>query len=73
LHGQRKHPPLIGNAIKKDILSFDGQGGLRELWKFHENKILSVPVDDAGCWTDIDTFEQYMRCVSRYQTATGKS
>ncbi len=73
LCGQRKHPPLIGSAVKSDILSFVGQGGLRELWKYHEDKIITVPVDDVGCWTDIDTFEQYLRCVSRYQSENIKS
>ena len=72
LCGQRKHPPLIGSRFIKEILSFNGQGGLRELWKYHEDKILTAPVDDVGCWTDIDTFEQYIRCVSRYQTTIVK-
>jgi len=73
LCGQRKHPPLISREMIGEILNYQGRGGLRELWKYHEDKILAVPVDDEGCWTDIDTFEQYHRCVSRYQSETIKS
>ncbi|MEA4894218.1 MAG: nucleotidyltransferase family protein [Oscillospiraceae bacterium] len=72
LSGQRKHPPLISSMLIPDILSYQGPGGLRDMWKYHEDKIITVPVDDVGCWTDIDTFEQYLRCISRYQSETIK-
>ena len=67
LEGYRKHPPLIDSRFIPDILRYDGTEGLRGFWKLHEDKIVTVPVDDAGCRTDLDTFEQYSRCVQRYQ------
>ena len=67
LEGYRKHPPLIDRRFIPEILHYEGQEGLRGLWRPHEDAIVTVPVDDTGCWTDIDTFAQYTRCVQRYQ------
>ena len=46
-----------------DILSFYGDGGLRGLWKLHEDEIIEVPVDDIGVSIDLDTQEQYKECI----------
>ena len=67
LDGYRKHPPLIGAALIPEILRYDGENGLRGFWALHEDKIVTAAVDDAGCWTDLDTFAQYSRCIQRYQ------
>lgn len=67
LDGYRKHPPLIHSSFIPEILSYNGPGGLRGFWQLHEDAVVTVPVDDMGCWTDLDTFEQYFRCVHRYQ------
>lgn len=67
LEGYRKHPPLIGGRFIPLILDYDGAEGLRGFWRLHEDAVITVPVDDVGCWTDIDTFAQYTRCVQRYQ------
>lgn len=67
LEGYRKHPPLIDSRFIPDILHYDGAEGLRGFWKLHEDAVVTVPVDDVGCWTDLDTFAQYSRCVQRYQ------
>lgn len=67
LEGYRKHPPLIDSRFIPEILRYEGQEGLRGFWKVHEDAIVTVPVDDVGCWTDLDTFAQYSRCVQRYQ------
>lgn len=67
LEGYRKHPPLIDSRFIPDILRYEGQEGLRGFWKLHEDAIVTVPVDDVGCWTDLDTFAQYSRCVQRYR------
>lgn len=63
LDGIRKHPPLIRFTFQNEIMEYSGQGGLRELWKYHENEIVGVSVDDIGCWTDLDTYEQYSNCI----------
>lgn len=67
LDGYRKHPPLIDSRFIPEILNYHGSEGLRGFWKLHEEAIVTVPVDDVGCWTDLDTFTQYVRCVQKYQ------
>ena len=65
LDGYRKHPPLIDCAFIPGICSYQGSDGLRGFWRLHEDAIATVPVDDAGCWTDLDTYEQYRACLQR--------
>ena len=68
LEGCRKHPLLIDSRFIPEIRRYEGPEGLRGFWKLHEDAIVTVPVDDVGCWTDLDTFAQYARCVQRYRT-----
>lgn len=72
LDGYRKHPPLISSAFIPAICAYRGQDGLRGFWKEHEYAITTVAVDDAGCWTDLDTYEQYCRCLRSLSAAAGK-
>lgn len=58
LEGYRKHPPLISNSCKSDILEFQGSG-LRALWSSYENEILEVATEDIGCRIDVDVREDY--------------
>lgn len=62
----RKHPPLIDYRFRDLILEFEGEGGLRQLWKQQEDSIIQVPVDDDGVWIDLDTREDYEICISRF-------
>lgn len=71
LEGYRKHPPLIDRVFIPEIRNYQGEGGLRTFWKLHEDKIETVAVDDIGCWTDLDTFEQYFSCINRYKSKGG--
>ncbi len=66
LEGYRKHPPLIDYGFRDLILQFEGEGGLRQIWKLEEDSIIHVPVDDDGVWMDLDTMEDYEVCISRY-------
>lgn len=68
LSGYRKHPPLIDSRFIPDILSFSGEGGLRGLWRLHEDAVTELPVDDAGVWIDLDTREQYNNCKTKYES-----
>ncbi|WP_315078182.1 nucleotidyltransferase family protein [uncultured Clostridium sp.] len=61
VEGHRKHPPLVSKTYIPDILRFESDGGLRELWKSFELDILSIPVDDMGCTIDVDTKVQYKK------------
>jgi CTP:molybdopterin cytidylyltransferase MocA len=59
LDGHRKHPPLISSKLIPEILDFHGEGGVREIWKRHENQIGTVEVCDPGVWIDLDTPKDY--------------
>lgn len=61
--GYRKHPPLISAACIPEILSFQEDGGLRQLWRRMEDRIQTVPVDDVGCTIDVDFPEDYVRVL----------
>ena len=67
IDGYKKHPPLISIELVKDILEFNSDGGLREMWKELDSEIITVPVDDLGCNLDVDTKSQYIN-VCKYMT-----
>lgn len=67
LEGYRKHPPLVDYRVVPEILSFGGEGGLRQLWKEQESIIRTVSVDDRGVWIDLDTQEDYNNCKEHYE------
>lgn len=67
LNGYRKHPPLVDFRLVPEILSFDGEGGLRQFWKERESIIRTVSVDDEGVWVDLDTREDYDKCKEQYE------
>lgn len=61
IDGYRKHPPLISIDCIPRILQFEGQGGLRELWRKMENEIEYFSVSDLGCTMDADTPEDFKK------------
>lgn len=67
LDGFRKHPPLVDYRLVPEIESYNGEGGLRRLWKQHEALIRTVAVDDTGVWVDLDTPEDYKNCKDQYE------
>lgn len=67
LDGYRKHPPLVDSRLIPQILSFSGEGGLRQFWKEREAIIRTVSVDDEGVWVDLDTREDYAKCKEQYE------
>ena len=69
LGGYRKHPPLVDARLIPEILAFQDSGGLRRLWRQHEELILTVPVDDEGVWVDLDTQQDYQVCRQAYEFA----
>lgn len=69
LEGRQKHPPLIHSDFIPAILNYCGEGGLRRIWVQYPEYVAEVPVDDPGVWIDIDTRQEYERCISRYQPA----
>lgn len=67
LDGYRKHPPLIDARLIPAILAFDGDDGLRALWKRYESESRAVAVDDDGVWVDLDTPAEYQACRQKYE------
>lgn len=59
LNGCWKHPPLIDCRLMPELLAYEGGGGLRELWRRHEEWIATVSVDDEGTCVDMDTPQDY--------------
>lgn len=59
--GKRKHPPLVSYDCIRDILSYEGDNGLRGIWHRFEEQTDLVTVDDDGCRIDADTMEDYER------------
>lgn len=52
---RRGHPPLINSKLINKILSYSGQGGLREFLRSYENQAISIPVEDPFIRLDADT------------------
>lgn len=52
---RRGHPPLINSKLIDEILSYSGQGGLREFLRSYENQAISIPVEDPFIRLDADT------------------
>jgi len=57
--GQRGHPPLISRELFAEVISGDGEGGLRALLQRYETD--EVAVADEGILLDMDTPEDYAR------------
>lgn len=68
LDGRRKHPPLVDFRLVPELLAYDGEDGLRGLWRRHEEWIRTVPVDDEGVRIDLDTRTDYRSCREKFDT-----
>lgn len=62
--GERGHPPLISADCIPAILAHDGSGGLRQALLQFEVQARTIDVQDAGCVTDMDSWEDYQRCLA---------
>jgi molybdenum cofactor cytidylyltransferase len=54
VHGRRGHPVGFSAAFRQQLLALEGDFGARALLAAHADRILSVPVDDAGVLHDVD-------------------
>lgn len=59
--GTRGHPPLIATAYRDAILSWRGNGGLKEMLMQYESDSETVETGDKGILLDMDTPEDYER------------
>lgn len=67
IDGRRKHPPLISASCADDIRAYDGQDGLRGIWRQYAGHIAEVAVDDEGCLIDADTKQDFNRLARYFQ------
>jgi CTP:molybdopterin cytidylyltransferase MocA len=56
-NSRRGHPPLIDSRLADQILTYDGQDGMRGFLKQYKDHSIIVPVDDPFILMDIDTQE----------------
>ncbi|MBW2466971.1 MAG: nucleotidyltransferase family protein [Deltaproteobacteria bacterium] len=56
-NSRRGHPPLIDGRLAEQILTYDGQDGMRGFLKQHKDRSRMVSVDDPFILKDIDTEE----------------
>lgn len=61
--GMRGHPPLIPGYLAKEIIEYNGEGGLRSLLQRFPGK--DVPVWDDGAFMDADTPQDFARLSAR--------
>jgi putative nucleotidyltransferase with HDIG domain len=64
---RRGHPPLISTTFTREILNYSGQGGLRFLLEQFEPSAINVKVADEGILLDMDTQQDYLRILAKYQ------
>jgi CTP:molybdopterin cytidylyltransferase MocA len=64
------HPPLINSKLIDEILSYSGQGGLREILRGHDDHAIHIPVADPFIRLDADTRRDLLRIREKYPLYT---
>ncbi|HYO90797.1 MAG TPA: nucleotidyltransferase family protein [Pyrinomonadaceae bacterium] len=57
--GRGGHPVLLDASLRAELLSLDGQGGLRALFDRHRQEVLRVRVESPYIARDMDTWDDY--------------
>ncbi|MGD2083161.1 MAG: nucleotidyltransferase family protein [Chromatiales bacterium] len=52
--GRRGHPVGFGPGFRRELAALTGDSGARDVLARHANRLVLVPVDDAGALQDID-------------------
>jgi molybdenum cofactor cytidylyltransferase len=60
-NGSRGNPVVIDRSLFPEMMKLRGDVGFRAIFANRAESIVSVPVDDRGVVTDIDTMEDYER------------
>jgi len=63
--GRRGHPPLVATRYVEPIVSWNGEGGLRECLKQFDHEAAEVEVADEFILCDMDTPEDFQRLARR--------
>ncbi|MDR0760333.1 MAG: nucleotidyltransferase family protein [Treponema sp.] len=65
--GKRGHPPLISAVCVPDILDYEGEEGLRRLWRRYRGEDAELEVKDRGCLLDADRIANYHELAAYMQ------
>lgn len=57
--GARGNPVLVDKSLFPEMLALRGDTGFRAILMRHPDSVVTVPVDDVGIVTDIDTSEDF--------------
>jgi len=71
-HGKPGHPVLIKDTLYQEILSYEGERGLRGCVENSGKKILELNVEEPNILLDADTREDYRKAVSEYDALMGE-
>ena len=63
-NGERHgHPVMFDRSIFSDLRAADPNTGAKAVFAIHRDRIVNVPVEDAGAFEDIDTPVDYERIL----------
>jgi CTP:molybdopterin cytidylyltransferase MocA len=62
VHG---HPVIFDRAVFAELRAADPAVGAKSVVRAHADRVLNVPVDDAGAFLDIDTEDDYRRAIDQ--------
>ncbi len=58
--GHGGHPVFIPAETVQDLITWSGDGGLRQFWRDNSQLCIRLAVDDAGVVRDLDTPQDYL-------------
>ena len=62
---------LGGLILAAELPARDGEGGLRGLWRKHEEWVRTVSADDEGVRVDPDAQADYRTCREKFKRCIG--
>lgn len=65
VNGKKGHPPIIRKICYQDILTYVGNGGLREVLDLYKDSSGFFCTNDVGCLIDLDYKEDYEKLLKR--------
>ena len=57
--GRWGNPVIVGSGYRTELLALEGDRGAKPIMERHPEKVIEVPVEDLGIFTDVDTMETY--------------
>jgi molybdenum cofactor cytidylyltransferase len=65
---RRGHPVLLDAALAPELLALDATSSARVVLAAHQAEIVHLAADDDRVLMDMDTPEDYQRCLTRYRS-----